>query len=247
MTETHLVLIPSYNTGTKLFETVAGARAHWPVVWVSIDGSTDGSGTKLTELTKDDPGIRVLHRPHNGGKGAAVLDGLRAAATAGFTHILVMDADGQHHPPSIVDFMNLSALHPQAMILGVPIFDRTAPLIRVLWRRVANALTKIEARSVIGDSLFGFRVYPLAALLTIMERSRHMRRFDFDNEAAVRLTWSGVPAINQATPVRYFRTKHGGVSHFRYGRDNLLLAKMHLRLLRERLSHHATIDRNHLA
>jgi glycosyltransferase involved in cell wall biosynthesis len=227
MTETHLVLIPSYNTGDKLFETVAAARAQWPVVWVSIDGSTDGTGTKLAELTKNDPGIRILHRPRNGGKGG-----------------LVMDADGQHHPPSIVDFMNLSSRHPDAMILGVPIFDRTAPLIRVLWRRISNVLTKIEARSPIVDSLFGFRVYPLAALLTIMEQSPHMRRFDFDNEAAVRLTWSGVPAINQTTPVRYFRTEQGGVSHFRYGRDNLLLATMHIRLLRERLFYRRTEKKN---
>jgi hypothetical protein len=57
-----------------------------------------------------------------------------------------------------------------------------------------------------------------------------MRRFDFDVEAAVRLSWRGVPAINIAAPVSYFRADEGGISHFRYGRDNVLLSWMHLRL-----------------
>ncbi len=58
-----------------------------------------------------------------------------------------------------------------------------------------------------------------------------MRRFDFDVEAAVRLCWRGLPVINVPTPVRYFRASEGGVSHFNYVRDNILLAGMHARLL----------------
>ena len=57
-----------------------------------------------------------------------------------------------------------------------------------------------------------------------------MRRFDFDPEAAVRLCWRGVPPINLPAPVRYLSAAEGGVSHFHYGRDNLLLTWMHLRL-----------------
>jgi glycosyltransferase involved in cell wall biosynthesis len=228
---THLVLIPSYNTGTKLFETVAQARLHWPFVYVVIDGSTDGSAEALAAQNTNAPGLRILHRLCNGGKGAAVLDGLRAAATAGFTHVLVMDADGQHPASAIGDFMQLSQSHPAAMILGVPVFDATAPRIRVIGRRISNALARLETLQNIGDSLFGFRVYPLAELRLIMESTNHMRRFDFDTEAVVRLAWRGVPLINRPVPVQYFRNQDGGVSHFRYGRDNLVLAAMHLRLM----------------
>ena len=42
---THLVLIPSYNTGPVLRPTVEAALAAWQPVWVVIDGSTDGLGT----------------------------------------------------------------------------------------------------------------------------------------------------------------------------------------------------------
>jgi glycosyltransferase involved in cell wall biosynthesis len=221
----HFVLIPSYNTGVKLSQTVADALRHFPSVWVVIDGSTDGSWENLAALSTGAPGLRVIRRSRNGGKGAAVLDGLRTAVTEGFTHVLVMDADGQHPAVSIAEFIQLSRACPAAMILGVPVFDHTAPSIRVIGRRVSN--------DRIGDSLFGFRVYPLAPLLAIMESSRRMRWFDFDPEAAVRLSWHGVPVINQPVPVRYFRTEEGGVSHFRYGRDNIVLAAMHARLLGE--------------
>lgn len=229
---TYLVLIPSYNTGARLLATVAEARRYWRPVWVVIDGSTDGSGEALLEHSCGDAGVRVLRRQRNGGKGATVFDGLRAAAVQGFTHALVMDADGQHSASSIPEFMALSRAHPDAVVLGTPVFDDSAPWLRVVGRRVSNAWAQLETLwGGIGDSLFGFRVYPIGALLEIMESSRWMRRFDFDVEAAVRLCWRGVPIINQPAPVRYWRTDEGGISHFRYGRDNLLLTAMHARLM----------------
>ena len=63
-----------------------------------------------------------------------------------------------------------------------------------------------------------------------MQRTRWMRRFDFDPEAVVRLSWAGVPAVNLPAPVRYFSRADGGVSHFNYWRDNVLLTAMYLRL-----------------
>ncbi|HEY7964973.1 MAG TPA: glycosyltransferase family 2 protein [Steroidobacteraceae bacterium] len=228
---THLVLIPSYNPGPKALATVRDARAYWSPVWVVVDGSTDGSAQALTELARSDPGLRVLVRPRNDGKGAALLDGLREAQRAGFTHALAMDADGQHPAACIPQFMGASAAAPAAMVLGEPQFDASAPRIRLRGRRIANWSARVVTlRADIRDSLFGFRVYPIAPLLQIMEHSFFMRRFDFDPEAAVRLSWRGTPIINLPAPVQYFRPEEGGVSHFNYWRDNVLLTSMYLRL-----------------
>jgi hypothetical protein len=118
------------------------------------------------------------------------------------------------------------------MVLGVPQFDAGAPALRVQGRRLSNWWANLETLWCgIQDSLFGFRVYPLPALLEIMQAQRWMRRFDFDPEAAVRLAWRGVPPLNLPAPVRYLRPEEGGVSHFRYWRDNALLTWMHLRLM----------------
>jgi len=229
---THLVLIPSYNTGRKLFDTVQAARAQWDPVWVVIDGSTDGTGGQLQKIAGADRGLHVSILPHNQGKGAAVLHGLRAAAAEGFTHALTMDADGQHPAELIPEFMSASQHAPDTMILGKPVFGPEAPRVRVLGRRISNTFAHIETLWCgIGDSLYGFRVYPIAALLNIMHAQRWMRRFDFDVEASVRLAWRGVRPINLPAPVKYLSPEEGGVSHFNYVRDNLLLAWMHTRLL----------------
>jgi len=230
----HLVLIPSYNTGQKVLETVREARRFWQPVWAIMDGSTDGSTEALQSLADSDPGLRVLVLPHNQGKGTAILRGLREAAAAGYTHVLTMDADGQHPAAKIPEFMAASQAHPQAVILGLPVFDASAPSLRVHGRKISNWLANLLTLwRGIGDSLCGFRVYPVAPLRDIMERRRWMRRFDFDAEAAVRLCWRGICPINMAAPVTYFRAEEGGVSHFNYLRDNTLLAWMNARLLLE--------------
>jgi glycosyltransferase involved in cell wall biosynthesis len=228
---THLVLIPSYNPGRKVFETVRGAREQWNPVWVVVDGSDDGTAEALQAMAKDDEGLRVLVRPRNGGKGAAVLDGMVEALRQGYTHALTMDSDGQHPPDRIPAFMAASAAKPHAMVLGVPVFDASAPGVRVKGRRISNYWARLETLGAgIQDSLFGFRVYPVEPLVRIMRRHFWMRRFDFDVEIGVRLSWSGVEAINLPAAVRYFRPEEGGVSHFNYVRDNILLTSMHIRL-----------------
>ncbi len=231
---THLVLIPSYNTGRQVYATVRAARAVWPVVWVVVDGSTDGTAQGLQALAALDPGLRVWVLAKNAGKGAAVLHGMQQAAAAGYTHVLTMDSDGQHPADLIPVFMQASLSRPDAMILGRPVFDASAPLLRVRGRRVSNGWTNLETLGAgVADSLYGFRVYPVAALVAVMQRQPWMRRFDFDTEAVVRLAWAHVKPINLDAPVKYLRADEGGVSHFRYGRDNLLLSWMHTRLMLE--------------
>ncbi len=231
MSATHLVLIPSYNPGPAVLATVQAARAQWPVVWVVDDGSNDGSTASLQALAASDPGLHLIVLPRNSGKGAAVLAGLEAAAAAGFTHVLTMDADGQHPAALIPDFMAASQAAPAAMILGKPVFGPEAPALRVNGRKVSNGWANFETLWMgIGDSLYGFRVYPIAPLMRIMRGRRWMRRFDFDPEAVVRLCWAGVQPINKDAPVRYLSAEEGGVSHFRYLRDNILLTWMHTRL-----------------
>lgn len=227
----HIVLIPSYNPGPKVYDTVCAARLHWNPVWVVIDGSTDGSEVVLQTMAAEDSGLRVIYLPRNKGKGAAVLHGLNLAAAEGYTHALTMDSDGQHPPELITAFMTASIRQPDVMVLGKPIFDASAPNIRVQGRKISNWWANLETLwAGIGDSLFGFRVYPIDPLRKVMRYQPWMRHFDFDPEAAIRLSWRGVKVVNLPAPVRYFSTDEGGVSHFRYLRDNTLLTWMYTRL-----------------
>ncbi|MBA4266344.1 MAG: glycosyl transferase family 2 [Comamonadaceae bacterium] len=227
----HLVLIPSYNPGPGVVATVQAARAQWSPVWVVVDGSTDGTAQLLQNMAANDPELTVLVLPHNQGKGSAVLTGIEAAAAQGFTHALTMDSDGQHPADLIPTFMATSQAAPDAMVLGKPVFGAEAPALRVNGRKVSNGWANLETLWMgVGDSLYGFRVYPIAPLAKIMRSNLFMRRFDFDPEAVVRLCWAGVRPINIDAPVRYLSAEEGGVSHFKYLRDNVLLSWMHARL-----------------
>jgi glycosyltransferase involved in cell wall biosynthesis len=229
---THLVLIPSYNSGRRLVPTVREALQQWQPVWVVVDGSTDGSDRELLEWAAGQPDVRVVVRPQNGGKGAAVLTGAEAAHAAGFTHMLVMDSDGQHPADHIPRFMQASIADTAALVLGVPVFGPEVPLERLHGRKLSVGLVHFETLGGgIDDPLFGFRVYPIAPLIRALSRTRHARGFDFDPEVAVRMFWDGVPTVNLAAPCRYLSKSEGGVSHFHYLRDNLKMIWLHTRMI----------------
>jgi len=231
---THALILPSFNSGAALLPTVTAALQVWSPVFVVIDGSDDGSDDGLTALQLQRADLIVLRLPRNQGKGAAVLCGARLACDRGFTHALVMDADGQHSIESIANFMSTSKARPDALVLGRPVFPPNVPKERLHGRKLSVVMVWLEILGCgIDDPLFGFRVYPLSALLAALERRRTGRRYDFDTEAAVRLVWAGVPALNLPAPVRYPSRSEGGISHFRYGRDNARLVGMHVRLLVE--------------
>jgi len=232
LSNSHLLLVPSYNTGALLKITIEEALQQWLPIWVIIDGSDDGSEALLAPLQAQYPDtLLVIKLPQNRGKGAAILEGITQAQAKGFTHVLTMDADHQHPADYIKQFMQMSIDNPEAMILGEPMFDDSAPMIRVKGRRISNWWANLETMGWgIHDSLFGMRVYPIQDLIAVMHSTSWARRFDFEPEIAVRMAWSAVPVLNILTPVRYIAKEEGGVSQFKYGRDNVLLIGMHIRL-----------------
>ncbi|MEZ5429759.1 MAG: glycosyltransferase family 2 protein [Verrucomicrobiales bacterium] len=170
ISKTHVLLIPSYNSGTLLRETVKQALNHHQPVWVIIDGSTDGSDSDLESIPAPASGLRVFRLPKNGGKGAALLHGATKAFAAGFTHLLTMDGDAQHPADYLPHYIEESRMHPGAMILGKPVFDDSAPLIRIYGRRLSNFWTILfTLGGGMKDCLFGMRAYPLPAFLRTLE------------------------------------------------------------------------------
>lgn len=229
-----VVIVPAYNAGPGLPSVVRGLLDVWRPVILVDDGSTDGSTAPWNPPPGTDSHLASLHRPVNGGKGAAVLTGLDYAASRGFTHAAVFDADGQHDPLDLPRLMAASVLRPDAMIMGEPGFGPDAPGERVWGHRVANFFARLATRQpAFGDSLFGLRVYPVPAARRILHSTtREGRGFDFDTLLAVRLVQAGLPFLTIPANVRYAPPPRP--SHYRYLRDNLLLVRTHARLLARR-------------
>ncbi len=223
------VVIPSYNNGPRLAQTVREVMAVWQPVIVVIDGSTDGSDAPVVLLAQTEPGLHALAQTGNTGKGAAVFAAFNYAVDRGLTHAVVFDADGQHDAADLPAFMAAAQEHPLAMVMGVPEFGDDAPVTHTVGHRIADFFAKVETlRLHLGDSLFGLRLYPMLAVIRAMRRIRGGRRFDFDTQMAVRLPWLGVPIVNRPAKVSYAPNR---TRHFRYVRDNLLLIRVHAWLL----------------
>ena len=220
-------LVPTYDNPRTVRRVVERIRAHLPDVIVVDDGSGD-AGRREVEALERDGLARAVRRERNGGKGAAVKDGLRAARDLGFTHALQIDADGQHEIEDVPRFLAAARADPGALVLGCPVFDASAPRSRLRGRLFSRFWTDLEtAGRCIADPLCGFRVYPVERAL---RAGACADRMAFDVEIAVRMVWGGCRTVNLPTRVRYLTADEGGVSHFRMFRDNVEISWCHTRL-----------------
>jgi glycosyltransferase involved in cell wall biosynthesis len=224
------VIVPVYDHHVALPRLVDALRSTRLPCWLIDDGSHEPCARAVRDLCADNPQwMHQLRLEVNQGKGAAVLSGMRAAQAAGFTHAVQIDADLQHDPSRIGEFVAAAEHNPSAVINGVPQYDASVPAIRLHGRRITTVLVWIHTLSrEIADAMCGFRLYPIAPVVALDDRARIGRRMEFDADIIVRLFWAGVPVVNLKTPVTY---PADGVSHFRMLRDNLRMARLHLRLL----------------
>lgn len=222
------LIIPIYNHKDTIAATVSRLTPFGLPIFIIDDGSNSATQEVLATLASSEPLIRLSRLAQNSGKGAAVMAGFRTAYAAGFTHALQIDADGQHETADVSRFLERGAARPDAIIAGKPIYDDSVPKARLYGRYLTHFWVWVETLSfAVGDSMCGFRLYPLAATVALIDRVAIPTRMDFDIEIIVRLMWDGVPVENIATRVTY---PEGGLSHFDMLHDNLRISWMHTRL-----------------
>ena len=220
------VIIPVYNHPDTIEAVVRGVRAQGFPVIVVDDGSNDVTRAACDRCQT--LGATVIHRRENGGKGAAMVTGFKAAMKAGATHALQIDADGQHDLSRVTPFMALAAKYPTDLICGYPQYDKTVPLARLWGRKLTNFWVCVNALTLTPeDAMCGMRVYPLAAVQQLLMRQTVGKRMDFDPEILVRLMWMGVRVKNLPVAVTY---PADGVSHFNTLKDNVRISWMHTKL-----------------
>ncbi len=223
-----MVVIPVYDHEHAIGHMVAAVRRHGLPCLLVDDGSSSPCARVLDALAAGDEGVHLERLPQNRGKGGAVMAGLRAAARLGASHAVQIDADGQHDPADLPAFLALAERHPEAIVCGVPRYDASVPKARLYGRYLTHVWVWINTLSLdIRDSMCGFRVYPLASVLPLIEAEPPGERMDFDPEVLVRAHWRGIPVVNRETRVTY---PLDGVSHFDVLRDNLRISAMHARL-----------------
>ncbi len=223
------VVIPIFNHATTvpaLLEQLSAYRL--PCILIN-DGS-DGDATEcLRRLVEQQPDLVLEEQFPNQGKGAAVMRGLRKAGDLGYSHAVQVDADGQHCIEDLPRLMDAARTCPEALITGIPVYDHSVPRGRLIGRYITHFWVWVETLSLrIRDSMCGFRVYPLAGTLALIDQVALGKRMDFDTEIMVRLHWRGLKVISIASRVIY---PENGTSNFRLWRDNCSISWMHTRLV----------------
>lgn len=224
------LLVPHYDHVPQFRRLLPSLLAtNLPLVIVD-DASPPDAFTQLEQLLDDGaPRITLVRHGENQGKGGAVTTGLVTARDAGFSHALQIDADGQHDVAGIDALRALSEQHPDAIICGEPVFDKSISKLRYYGRYLTHALVWLETLSTdIRDAMCGFRVYPTGAVVDLINRRAPGARMAFDPELLVRASWAGIPIRYTPVSVRY---PEDGASHFHYFRDNAIISWMHTRLV----------------
>ncbi|WBS01565.1 glycosyltransferase family 2 protein [Pseudoduganella sp. SL102] len=223
------VVVPVYNHEGAIGAVTARLLAHGLHCVLVDDGSTAACARVLDGIAAAEPRrVTLVRLAVNGGKGAAVMAGIARATQLGYSHVLQIDADGQHDTNDVPRFLELGRARPGAVICGCPVYDASVPKARLYGRYATHVWVWINTLSFdIRDSMCGFRVYPVAAINALAARRQLGRRMNFDTDVLVRLYWRGVDIVNLPTRVRY---PEDGVSHFLVWRDNVLISGMHTAL-----------------
>ncbi len=210
-----LIVIPVYNHSATVRDVASRCLQQHPDVVVIDDGSTEDIPAALEGLD-----VRIISHDRNRGKGQAILTASRYAVENNKTHILTIDADGQHYPEQIPDFLEAVNKQPNAVVIGVRNFgDSDAPFSSRFGRSFGNFWVRIQTGIKVHDIQSGYRVYPVAVLNNL----RFMfHTYAFEDEVIVRASWAGIPI--SGIPVKvFYATGNKRVSHFCKFRDNVRL------------------------
>jgi glycosyltransferase involved in cell wall biosynthesis len=211
-----LLVIPVFNHGKTLRNVAEGALAVWNDVLVVDDGSTDEGVENLSGLD-----LLVVRNRINQGKGAAIMTAAREAEKLGMSHLVTLDADGQHDPADFLRFLPLIRETPQAVIVGRRLFDRrTTPLLSRFGRAFSNFWFRVQTGQILTDTQTGFRAYPLEVLNWL---NLHQKRYAFEVEVLVKAAWAGLEFREVDISVHYPPAAER-ISHFKLFKDNLTIS-----------------------
>lgn len=220
-------LIPCYNHGSTVAEVASSLSAFELPILLVDDGSNQQTKQALSNVAQQTH-VHLITLEQNQGKGGAVMAGIRQAQQLGFSHVIQIDADGQHDLQALPKLLAASKQHPNHLISGQPIYDDSVPKARLYGRYATHIWVWIETLSfTIKDSMCGFRAYPVDLTVEVLNNHKIGTSMDFDIEILVRMYWHGVDIDFVETRVIY---PEGGVSHFDALWDNVKISWMHSKL-----------------
>lgn len=200
-------LIPAFNAESSIGEVIERTKGFVDRVIVVNDGSTDRTG-EVACLH----GVELISIPLNRGKGYALRQGFARALSNGFNAILTLDADGQHDPADIPNFLSAHDKDSGAILIGSRMAQAERfPRQRYYSNRTAGFFISKALSQRLEDTQCGFRLYPSQVIRRIVLTTS---RFQMETEVLLRAARQGVRL--QSVPVKnIYVNRNGPRSNFR--------------------------------
>ena len=178
-----VVIIPTYNNCSTIEDVIRRCKKYCESIIVVNDGSSDHTQTILESISD----VRCIHFKKNSGKGAALKAGFRMAIEMGFSYALTIDADGQHFPEEIPEFVRASLREPDTLWVGSRNLSAdNMPQKNSFANKFSNFWFKAETGISLTDTQSGYRLYPLKPFFGMKYYSE---RYEFELEILVRAAW----------------------------------------------------------
>ena len=213
---TPAIIIPVLNppdTFTNLIQSIRNV--------VSIPIIIVDDGTKpAVHITSEFTNIKLLRNNINQGKGYSLIKGIHYAFIQGYTHAITLDADSQHDPSIIPDFLDMD--ENISIVCGRRSFNGSMPL----HRRFSNIITSLILSFICNKKLFdsqcGYRRYRLQDVCaeTFTETG-----FQFETEVLIKLLRNELNISHINIPTIY-ADETSSILHFQ---DTLIFIRLVIR------------------
>ena len=217
-----LAVVPLYNHSKTLPAVIQDIKNFFNDILVVDDGSTDNAKDVLSALN-----VNCITHEKNQGKGQAILTAAKYAKENGFTHILTIDADGQHYAKDLFNLSKTAEQNENAIVIGKRNFDtENVPGSSVFGRKFSSFWARVQTGKKIVDIQSGLRVYPLIIFDYL---KFHDKRYSFEVEVVIKSVWAGFSVIEENVDVKYPKAQER-VSHFKFIKDNFRLSVLNTKL-----------------
>jgi len=164
-----LVIIPTYNEMENIPDFLPSVLAQNPSLEILVvdDGSPDGTGDYVENLSKENGRIHLLRREKKMGLGTAYVAGFKWALERDYDRVFEMDADGSHSPQVLNTFLKES--EDADLVLGSRYLNGKISVVNWDWKRLilsygANFYTRFITRMPFADATGGFKCFSRTAL-----------------------------------------------------------------------------------